>query len=39
MATLVGLAVVHATDTKRPNIVFIFADDMGYGEVQYLNPK
>lgn len=23
----------------RPNIVFIFADDMGYGEVHALNPK
>ena len=24
---------------QRPNIVFIFADDMGYGEVQALNPR
>ncbi len=24
---------------KAPNIVFIFADDMGYGDVQILNPE
>jgi arylsulfatase A len=24
---------------SRPNVVFIYADDMGYGEVQALNPK
>ncbi len=23
----------------RPNLVFIFADDMGYGEIQALNPE
>ncbi len=25
--------------TPRPNIVFVFADDMGYGEVHALNPE
>lgn len=30
----------HAVDKPtRPNIVFIFADDMGYGEVHALNPE
>ena len=26
-------------DKALPNVVFIFADDMGYGEIQALNPK
>ncbi len=29
---------INATATDKPNIVFIFADDMGYGDVQCLNP-
>ncbi len=28
-----------AQSSERPNIVFIFADDMGYGEVHALNPS
>jgi arylsulfatase A-like enzyme len=24
---------------KNPNVIIIFADDMGYGDVSYLNPK
>jgi len=29
----------ETTTGKRPNIVVILADDMGYGELQCLNPK
>jgi arylsulfatase A-like enzyme len=39
---LIGLLAISsigfAAETK-PNIVFIYADDMGYGDVQCLNPK
>ena len=37
-----ALVVAHAAAANEPappNIVVILADDMGYGEVQHLNPK
>ncbi|CAA6691734.1 MULTISPECIES: arylsulfatase [unclassified Lentimonas] len=34
-----GLATLSSFAVEQPNIVFIFADDMGYGEVQSLNPE
>jgi arylsulfatase A-like enzyme len=41
--TLAGIiaatAILNAAVTKRPNIVLMYADDMGYGEVQALNPE
>jgi len=27
------------TNDSKPNVIFIYADDMGYGEVQALNPE
>lgn len=33
-----GTAAVQAEKSERPNIIFIFADDMGYGDVSRFNP-
>lgn len=29
----------QSAGTQQPNIVFVFCDDLGYGEIQYLNPE
>ena len=41
LAAMIGSAVLLCAQTtaKTPNIVFILADDMGYGDVHALNPK
>lgn len=36
---LIGFLVVSSVQAAKPNIVFILADDMGYGDVQALNLK
>ena len=37
---LIGLGACAAADEpKQPNIIMIFADDLGYGDVECLNPQ
>src|SRR5881394_4074436 len=37
---LASLAAVHAADSARkPNVVLIFIDDMGYGDISPINPQ
>ena len=36
---LVSLSALASFAAERPNFVFILADDLGYGDVQCLNPQ
>jgi arylsulfatase A len=36
---MVGVALSISAAAERPNVVLIYADDMGYGEIEELNPE
>ena len=35
---MMGFASSAFADSDSPNIIFVLADDMGYGDMSYLNP-
>jgi len=37
MAFAMAVCAVHAA--KKPNIILVYVDDMGYGDASCLNPK
>ena len=39
LAAITGSLVLHSSAAAKPNIVYILCDDLGYGDVQCLNPQ
>jgi len=35
---LMGFTPSHGQETEKPNVLYILADDLGYGEIQAYNP-
>ncbi|WOH38150.1 arylsulfatase [Thalassotalea fonticola] len=36
---VVSIATSNAKEQSKPNIIILLADDLGYGEIQHLNPE
>lgn len=40
LCLLASVFYLHAaSDNQQPNVIYILADDLGYGDIQHLNPK
>jgi len=39
LATIFTFSALKAEEPAKPNIVFVFCDDLGYGDIHCLNPE